>query len=198
VDNGVYQFLQGSVNTGYLNVPSLDQLEGTRDASGNFTPMDITNKDGQVVGSATYVPEGSGSGSEPRMDEGAVTDESGGLLLAAAGASGVYKAIRALSSALIAANGPPLVPPAYANTPGGFVNWLKNLQHAGTQLTSSQADAIAAQAKQLGVEVRLDPPHPGTYWDVPHLNIGKEGQVHLEVPEGYSNPTIPQGSAGRP
>jgi len=91
-----------------------------------------------------------------------------------------------------------LTPPAYANTPGGFVNWLKNLSHADTKLTSSQADAIVQQAKNLGVDVRLDPPHPGTNWDVPHLNIGREGQVHLEVPQGYSNSTIPQGSATRP
>jgi hypothetical protein len=30
------------------------------------------------------------------------------------------------------------------------------------------------------------------------LNIGREGQVHLEVPQGYSNPTIPQGYATKP
>lgn len=36
-----------------------------------------------------------------------------------------------------------------------------------------------------------DPPHPGTNWDVDHFNIGKEGQVHLEVPKGYSSPSVP-------
>jgi len=48
------------------------------------------------------------------------------------------------------------------------------------------------------VKVRLDPPHPGTNWEVPHLNVGEAGQVHLEVPEGYSNPNVSLGSATRP
>ena len=80
--------------------------------------------------------------------------------------------------------------PAWAETPGGFVNWLKNLQRAGTKLTADQADALVSEAKRLNVDVRLDPPHPGTNWDRPHLNIGKEGQVHLEVPEGYDHPSV--------
>ena len=52
--------------------------------------------------------------------------------------------------------------------------------------------------KELHVDVRLDPPHPGTNWEVPHLNIGNEGQVHLEVPSGYDNPSLPKGSVRRP
>jgi RHS repeat-associated protein len=138
-------------------------------------------------------------GPEPRMDEGAVTDDSGAQLLALSGAGRGLQIFRLLASALQGAKSESaLVPPAYANTPGGFVNWLKNLSHDGTKLNTTQADAIVAQARQLGVDVRLDPPHPGTSWDVPHLNIGREGQVHLEVPEGYSNSTIPQGSTSRP
>jgi RHS repeat-associated protein len=88
--------------------------------------------------------------------------------------------------------------PVWARTAGGFVNWLKNLGKAGTKLTAKEADEVIAEAKNLGVEVRLDPPHPGTDWNVPHLNIGKEGQVHLEVPQGYSNPSVPTGSATKP
>jgi RHS repeat-associated protein len=83
--------------------------------------------------------------------------------------------------------------PAWGVTPGGFVNWLKGLQFAGTKLTAEQADAVVAEAKSLGVEVRLDPPHANTRWDVPHLNIGNKGQVHLEVPAGYDNPGVPKG-----
>jgi hypothetical protein len=83
--------------------------------------------------------------------------------------------------------------PAWATTPGGFVNWLKNLQKAGTPLSAGQADAIISEAKSLGVDVRLAPAHAGTNWDVPHLNIGGNGQVHLEVPAGYTNPGVAQG-----
>lgn len=83
--------------------------------------------------------------------------------------------------------------PAWAKTAGGFVNWLANLQKTGTKLSTEQADTIIQEAKSLGVQVRLDPPHPGTNWDVPHLNIGSRGQVHLEVPAGYTNPDVTQG-----
>jgi RHS repeat-associated protein len=86
-----------------------------------------------------------------------------------------------------------LTRPVWADTPGGFVNWLKNLQSSGTPLTAGQADAIIGQAKELGVDVRLDPPHSGTNWDVPHLNIGRNGQVHLEVPKGYDNSSVLKG-----
>jgi RHS repeat-associated protein len=88
--------------------------------------------------------------------------------------------------------------PAWAESAGGFVNWLKNLQRAGKSLTSEEADAVISEAKRLNVDVRLDPPHPGTDWDVPHLNIGKEGQVHLEVPSGYDNLSVPKGSVRNP
>ncbi len=85
--------------------------------------------------------------------------------------------------------------PQWAKTPGGFVNWLKNLQRAGKALSSEEANAVISEAKNLGVNVRLDPPHLGTNWNVPHLNIGSSGQVHLEVPSGYSNPGV---SVGHP
>jgi RHS repeat-associated protein len=89
--------------------------------------------------------------------------------------------------------------PFWANTSGGFVNWLVNLQRSGTKLTKEQADAIIAEAKKLGVDVRLDPPHgPGNPWNVDHLNVGRNGQAHLEVPAGYDNPSVPKGSVRKP
>lgn len=48
-------------------------------------------------------------------------------------------------------------------------------------------DEIVQQARKYGVDIRLDPPHPGTPWEVPHLNIGKQG-VHIPVPSGYHLP----------
>jgi RHS repeat-associated protein len=105
-------------------------------------------------------------------------------------------AIGAAGGAL--AEGSALTVPAYASGAGGFVNWLKNLSSSGTKLTAEEADAIIAKGEQLGVKVRLDPPHPGTNWEVPHLNVGEEGQVHLEVPQNYSNPNVSLGSATKP
>jgi hypothetical protein len=87
--------------------------------------------------------------------------------------------------------------PKWAETAGGFVNYLKNFEGKIT-LTAEEADAVIAKAKQLGVDVRLDPPHPGTNWEKPHLNVGKNGQVHMEVPVGYNHPDVPKGSATRP
>jgi hypothetical protein len=65
------------------------------------------------------------------------------------------------------------------------------------QLSAADADAVAAKAADFHVDVRLDPPHPGLL-ESPHLNIGKEGQVHLDVPQGYDHPTLPKGSARGP
>jgi hypothetical protein len=83
--------------------------------------------------------------------------------------------------------------PAWAHTPGGFVNWLRNLQRDARILTQEEADAIIAECDRLGVSVRLDPPHPNRpNWNVPHLNIGT-ANVHLQVPNGYTHPTVPRG-----
>lgn len=82
--------------------------------------------------------------------------------------------------------------PNWENTPGGFVNWLRNLQTNETAQTQAQVDAIVAESQSLGISVRLDPPHPGTNWNVPHLNISS-ANVHLEVPSGYTNPTVSTG-----
>ena len=83
--------------------------------------------------------------------------------------------------------------PAWAKTAGGFVSWLMQTGKSGKTLSSAEADAVAAECKRLGVKVRLDPPHAGTDWDMPHLNVGSNGQAHIAVPPGYQNPGIPQG-----
>ncbi len=82
--------------------------------------------------------------------------------------------------------------PAWAYTPGGFVNWCKNISGSGKTLTAAQADAIIAEAQRLGVYVRLDPGHIKTKWPMPHLNLGN-ANVHLPVPPGYTNPNVPIG-----
>jgi RHS repeat-associated protein len=88
--------------------------------------------------------------------------------------------------------------PNWASGAGGFVNWLRNLQRSGRTLTHAEADALIDEATRLGVDVRLDPPHPGTGWDAPHLNFGKEGQAHLMVPSDYSHHAVKIGSVSRP
>jgi hypothetical protein len=84
-------------------------------------------------------------------------------------------------------------PPWAKGKPGGYVNWLQNLENEKKILTAAEANSVIDEAKRLGVNVRLDPPHPGTNWDKPHLNFGSNGQVHLEVPSGYDYPDIPHG-----
>ena len=64
---------------------------------------------------------------------------------------------------------------------------MKNIEKSGKTLTRTQADDIVKNARQFNVKVRLDPPHPNTKWNVPHLNIGDKG-VHVKVPKGYVVP----------
>jgi hypothetical protein len=77
--------------------------------------------------------------------------------------------------------------PEWVNDAGSLVNHAKNLQEAGGTVTKEAADDIVRAARQHGVNVRLDPPHPNTSWDMPHLNVGKPGD-HVPVPEGYVLP----------
>ena len=68
------------------------------------------------------------------------------------------------------------------------MGWLQQIAKARPRLTVTEIDNIVLRARRYGVKVRLDPPHPRTAWNVPHLNIGKRGQVHLAVPQGYQLP----------
>ncbi len=48
---------------------------------------------------------------------------------------------------------------------------------------------LVTLADQYGVNVRLDPAHRrDKVWNVPHLNIGKGGQMHVPIPKGYQLP----------
>lgn len=68
------------------------------------------------------------------------------------------------------------------------VRHAQNLQRAGQTVTKAAAGDLVRAARQHGVKVRLDPPHPKTNWSVPHLNVGAKGRVHVPVAEGYFLP----------
>lgn len=57
--NEQYQAAQQAGNGG-LNVPTLDQVGNSKDANGNFTATNITDANGNTVGTATYVPTNPG------------------------------------------------------------------------------------------------------------------------------------------
>jgi hypothetical protein len=82
--------------------------------------------------------------------------------------------------------------PSWVQNAGTTVNWAKNLEQGyldnGNIPTTVDLDDLVSTARQHGVDVRLDPPHPGTPWNVPHLNIGNKGQIHVPVPQGYVLP----------
>jgi hypothetical protein len=80
-----------------------------------------------------------------------------------------------------------LTKPTWVRNAGSFVNWMRNLQKEGLSLGKTELDEIVKMARDLQVKVRLDPPHKAPY-DYPHLNIGKTGQAHVRVPEGYILP----------
>lgn len=76
---------------------------------------------------------------------------------------------------------------------GSFINWMKDIQAAykksGLNLDKDKLDEIVAEARRYGLDVRLDPPHSDTLWEVPHLNIkGHTANVHIPVPPDYELP----------
>ena len=75
-----------------------------------------------------------------------------------------------------------LARPAWANTGGGLVNWMRQLEASKGTLTRAQAEAIAKEAERLGVKCRIDEGHPGTDWPGSHLNIGpKKSGPHVGI-----------------
>ena len=101
-------------------------------------------------------------------------------IISLGGFAGIKAGVKVIESAIVR--------PSWVKNAGSFVNWMKNLQKEGISLMKGQLDEIVKEAKAYGVNVRLDPPHPRTSWDVPHLNIGQKGQAHIRVPEGYKLP----------
>jgi hypothetical protein len=62
---------------------------------------------------------------------------------------------------------------------------LESLYKSGKigSLNRDQAILLVKQARKLGVEVRIDNGHPGTFWNMDHLNID---------PSGYHVPILPK------
>jgi hypothetical protein len=151
---------------------------------------------GSACGSATYF-EPSMEDPLPGIVASAMTADLGGSVLGRVGGAFARLFGRTAAGAAAAETAETVLSrmPAWVRSGGALVSWLRDLEHNGVQLSAADADAIIVKAKELNVDVRLDPPHPNTAWDVPHLNIGGKGQVHLEVPTGYDNATIPKGSA---
>jgi hypothetical protein len=109
------------------------------------------------------------------------------------GAASGYALLGGLVRSLLVRLGlmaPVLSRPEWVRNAGSFVNWMRNIQRAGTRLSTQQLNFIVRQARELGLKVRLDPAHPGTPWNVPHLNIGARGQAHIPVPPGYRLPPL--------
>jgi hypothetical protein len=119
----------------------------------------------------------------------ATTEVLASLGLTAAGAANLL-AGSAGAGGSAAGSGPPGTPPGYVRDAGSFVSWLRQLGlRPDTGLTAVEVDRIVCLARKYGVSIRLDPPHPGTPWDVPHLNIGKPN-IHVPIPPGYSLPWL--------
>jgi len=83
------------------------------------------------------------------------------------------------------------VKPDWVKDENTFVSWMKNIEKAakaGIRLAANEIDDLVRLARGYKVDVRLDPPHPNTPWDMPHINIGRKG-YHIPVPDGYQLPT---------
>lgn len=66
-----------------------------------------------------------------------------------------------------------------------YAKQLESLYKSGKigALTRDQTALLVKQAKKLGVEVRIDKGHLGTFWNMDHLNVG---------PSGYHIPILPK------
>ncbi|MCG3136725.1 MAG: hypothetical protein HJJLKODD_00561 [Phycisphaerae bacterium] len=83
-----------------------------------------------------------------------------------------------------------LCSPEWVKDANSFISWLKNLEHeakSGMRYAKEEIDSLVMQARAYGVDIRLDPAHPGTAWNMPHINFGTIG-VHIPVPPGYVLP----------
>ncbi len=83
--------------------------------------------------------------------------------------------------------------PSFAYDDRGFLTWLRQMEdQEAPAVTAAQANAIAHEARRLGLEVRLDPEGHDTVgnpWTRPHLNImGHTANVHMFVPNDYKLP----------
>jgi hypothetical protein len=70
--------------------------------------------------------------------------------------------------------------------PAFFNSYLEQLEtrylREGIAVTRDEAAAIVRTARRRGEYVRIDDGHPGTRWDMKHLNIGpKNGQYHVPI-----------------
>ena len=49
-------------------------------------------------------------------------------------------------------------------------------------MTRDQAAKFVEQARKQGVYVRIDAGHPGTRWDMMHINVGPaKGKYHIPI-----------------
>jgi hypothetical protein len=61
---------------------------------------------------------------------------------------------------------------------GLFERWLNHKHAANQPLSDEQAQQVWDKLKAQGKMPRLDPPHPGTQWNIPHINV--DG-IHIPV-----------------
>lgn len=71
-------------------------------------------------------------------------------------------------------------------TANQLVSWAKELEkqfRAGniSALSRDQGAFIVKKARELGVDVRIDKGHPGTSWDMDHINIGPNTKYHIPL-----------------
>jgi hypothetical protein len=63
-----------------------------------------------------------------------------------------------------------------------FLRWLKHKHPISQPLSPADARKVWDKLLQLGKNPRLDPPHPGTKWNCPHINV--DGN-HIPVDPGF-------------
>jgi hypothetical protein len=164
-------------------VPGISAVKGLTEAATGIDPVtgQSVGTFGRVCGILNIIPGGKWLGKGVKWAGGAVAKRFPKI---AVGVEGILtKVFKRGAKDLLAK-----IRPAWVKDPGSFVNWMMNLQRQGARLTKEEIDAIVREARRHRVKLRLDPPHPGTPHNYPHLNIGVNGQAHIWVPPGYQLP----------
>jgi hypothetical protein len=66
-----------------------------------------------------------------------------------------------------------------------FKRWLKHKHPRNRPLSQDDASKVWEKLRKMGKTPRLHPGHPGTQWDMPHINV--DG-VHIPVDPTFTPP----------
>ncbi len=88
--------------------------------------------------------------------------------------------------------------PTWVQDKSTYIAWIEQVQNSYKELgfvpTTDQLERIIREAQDHGLSIRVDPPHPGTPWEISHLNIESirktnsgthRTNIHIPLPSDF-------------